>query len=133
MATYGETRLHELVQRLLLATQRGNVEWLESDRNNAFHASIGGATIVIASDDDDGRFPYSLEVLDREGALIDVLKSGTYEDESGEWACDWNADLEALFDRARRSVKNVDQVLNQILRLLPELPPEGGYSDDPPF
>jgi hypothetical protein len=133
MATYGENRLYELLRRLLLATEQGSasVEWHESDRNNAFHASIGGATVVIASDDNDGRYPYSLEILDEEGVLVDTLKSGMYENENGEYPCDWNEDLEALYDMARRSVTNIDGVLDGILNFLPELPPR--YSDDPPF
>ncbi|WP_190866002.1 hypothetical protein [Actinomadura sp. RB99] len=143
MTTYGQSRLHELVKRLLLATEMSDskVEWHESDRLNAFHSTIGGATVVIASDDDDGRYPYSLEILDEEGALIDSLRSGTYQDDNGEWAMNWNDDLEALYDRARRSVKNIDRVLNDIMKHLPKLPiPDdpwarggGGFSDDPPF
>ncbi|MFC5754888.1 hypothetical protein [Actinomadura rugatobispora] len=143
MTTYGQARLHELVKRLLLATEQSdsNVEWHESDRPNAFHSTLGGATVVIASDDDDGRYPYSLEILDEEGALVDSLKSGTYENDNGEWEMEWNSDLEALYDRARRSVKNVDRVLNEIMKHLPQLPPNtdpwatgsGSFSDDPPF
>jgi hypothetical protein len=135
MTTYGEERLHELAKRLLIASKSPNstIEWHESDRNTAFHCSVGDATVVIASVDGDGRHPYSLEVLDSEGALLDSLKSGTYHDENGEWNCDWNTDLETLYDRAHRRVKNIDAVLDSIMNALPDLPKSGGFSDDPPF
>lgn len=138
MPTFGEQRLHELTRRLLHVMDSGSenanvkLDWQESDRANAYHCSIGDATIVIASVDKDGRAPYALEVLDEDGAVIDSLETTVWVDDSGlqHWA-DWNHDLETLYDRAHRSVKNVDVILDRIMNLLP--PEPKGFSDDPPF
>lgn len=133
MASYGERKLHDLVRRLLFASEQGSVDWQTTDREHAFRTSVGKTPIVVASQDDDGAFPWTLQIMDTQGDVVDSLTSQTttVRDATGRLtkrASEWNGDLRNLYEMARRKALNIDVVVDELLSQLPAPPPE-----EPPF
>lgn len=138
MASYGSGRLVELVKRLNLATSKGDLEWQETDDTTAFMCIFDGPSVQIKSTDRDGSYPYILLILNEEGNVVESLRSG-----SDPWD---DSEMGELYERARRSATNVDDIIDSILKDLPKIPPPqkpepepepepepSGYSDEPPF
>ncbi|MFI7433244.1 hypothetical protein [Micromonospora haikouensis] len=132
MASRGEQQLHNLVKRLIFATDTGRLEWQSTDRPLAFQCTVGRNSILVATVDDDGQAPYILEILDASGVLIESLQSGyaTISTPGGRQQIkrEWNDELAELHEIARRQVLNLDKLINDLLSQLPEPP-----SNEPPF
>lgn len=135
MSSYGTQRLEELVKRLNLATARGDLEWQPTDNETAFVCTFDGPSVELISKDKDGAAPFILQVLNDKGNVIESITDRG----DDPWA-DYN--LAELYERARRSATNVDDILDSILKDLPSIPPPppqepepepSGYSDEPPF
>lgn len=139
MSSYGIQRLEELIKRLNLATAKGDLEWQPTDDETAFVCTFDGPSVELRSKDKDGTAPFILQVLNDKGNIIESFRSDTGVDPWDDYG------LEELYERARRSATNVDDVLDSILRDLPQIPPTppkaepksqpepSGYSDEPPF
>ena len=130
MASYGTKRLEELTRRLVLATAQGGIEWQETDGPSSYMCMLAGPSVVISSADNDGSFPYTLQILNDQGAVVESVRS----DGSDPWSDD-NSELVDLYNAARRKATNVEEVLDTILRQLPPIQNSKGnsFQDEPPF
>lgn len=133
MASYGEQKLHDLVRRLAFSTERGSTEWESTDRDFAFRATLGDTSIIVASQDDDGTAPWTLQIIDSSGDVVDSLTTWSRAVRNADGrtvrqGAAWNTDLHNLYEMARRNALNIEAIVNDLLSQLPEPP-----SDEPPF
>jgi hypothetical protein len=122
-----EERLMLLANRLIAATEKGRVEWTSaSETNTAFKASQRSGSVLIASDDGDGAYPYTLTVFDEGGRKVESLTTGAYPDvDMGSDPYEWNDTWRKLYESARGQALKIDSVINAIIDDLD--------SDDIPF
>jgi hypothetical protein len=73
-----EQRVKRLLRGLVVATQRGGVEWtrFQPGRDDAFtfHPETGQGWIVIGTRDQDTRPPYDLLVFDQDGTRVAEMR-----------------------------------------------------------
>jgi hypothetical protein len=136
MSTSAE-RLFALVRTLADKTEAGDASWKKSDSATAFIYSLASGSVIIASLDNDGNFPYEVSLLNDQGEVIESRSS------SGRWNDDdegqWDDALRRLYFAARGSALNIDGVLNSMLSSLgvdpntvgPVVPPRNPAGDFP--
>lgn len=121
-------KMQRLVNRLTYATNSGQIEWQDTDRPHAFQYVTTTASVIVATQDDDGAAPFTVELVDSSGAIVETLSTH----ESGHGGrmepTQWEESVENLYHLARRSVHDVDRVVDEILGNLP-FPEE----PEPPF
>ena len=112
MADEVNPKLAALIERLTRATERGVVAWqLQSE--TSFSYSTGSSSVIIASLDHDGQYPFVLRVLDNSGTELESELShrGSLNYQERPLA----TEIERLYELARRSALNVDPVLDDLL------------------
>jgi hypothetical protein len=130
--SYTNERLQALAQGLLDATRDQRVEWtVADDTNTSFSFARTSGAVVISSKDQDGAFPYVMEVFDPAGRKVESLETGWFTDENTmeDYPFEWNETLRLLFETARAQALNIDSVINALLQEIK--PPKA--SDDIPF
>ena len=115
-------KMLELMDRLLLQTQRGSLHWTSNRSSLAqFETKVGEATVTIVSQDADGNHPFTLRLWrpgdpDAEGKRpwteierlnsLDTVATGDAE---------WTMRLGELWRVARADALKVDQNLDAVL------------------
>src|SRR4051812_27242205 len=103
--SHTQERLMILANQLLDSTQRGHTKWnVADDTNTSFQAKRRSGSVTIASDDEDGAFPYSLTLFDTDGRKVETLTTGGTPDEGLlgiSEPFEWNELLHKLYDVAR--------------------------------
>lgn len=104
-----------LVESLSYNTQVDYIHWEPSaPSGEKFKVSLpGGQLVELASRDNDGQYPFLLQVW-RQGVLKDTFTSDEF-DES-------ESDMYNLYELVQRKVRGADETLDDLLEALP-LPP----------
>lgn len=111
--------LERLARELLTRTRRGLVKWIETDDPTSFLFSSPQGSIIVDSLDRDGGPPYGMRVLREDGIEVDRLTSEWYSGLLGsKEPAPWNGVLDELYNGARRTALNVDQVVGGMLDYL---------------
>lgn len=113
---YGAERLTLLLNRLIVSSKAGKIDWTATDRQGSFQYAAENASVIITCRDNDGQPPIEMTLLDESGNYVEKIETAEGQDENGEWwESDWNKPLTELWDIARRKVLNVDAVLDSLL------------------
>lgn len=116
MAQSFTDKMHSLVNRLIAATDEERVRWEKTDRPYSYSCSVGGQSVLVSSQDNDGDAPFELAVIGREGDIEEVFVSTEISS-----LRDGMAQLHA---RARRNATHVDKAIDDLLTELdPDRPP----------
>ena len=111
--------LATLTERLLALTTEGRIVWEETAREDVFLASVSQYVVTIGKSrdlEDYDSWVYEIRVADRQGRLLDETSSSN-SSPTGE-GNDTLADLERLFEAARRKALNVDKALTELISSL---------------
>lgn len=122
-------RLITIADRLLGITQSGRLRWQPGARPKdaedgwqprSFSTRLPKGTVVVESADPDGRFPYSLRVLDTAGQEVARMETGhDAERFLGDGEADpWEQTVADLFAQARKSAVNPEVVLDALIEAL---------------
>ena len=89
-----DDRLVTIAQRLLTLTREGKLRWQPGGKPGdgpaaSFGARLASGTAVVASSDPEGRYPYTLKLLDPHGAELGHLETG---EDAERWLGDGEAD-----------------------------------------
>ena len=107
-------QIADIIKRLTTQSGKGKFEWEETADNSAFQTAISRFVVTVSyvtpSDWNEPNF-YHLQILDREGKLVDSA-SATQSEEK-----DWKI-LENLHELARRRARHVDEALADLLSAL---------------
>lgn len=115
MSNSGNERLMELAGRLLSLTRQGKIHWSQGEASS-YEYSTATSSVLVSNDDEDGRHPFTLEVYNDSGNVVDQLKTGYT---ATHMAYAWNDLIEELYTVARRDALDIDKVLDEILAQLP--------------
>ncbi|MEM7808559.1 MAG: hypothetical protein AAF561_10635 [Planctomycetota bacterium] len=104
-------KYRQLVEVLLEKTAQGKVDWSESARSSfSFSTDSRSINILDWYDDDAERFSYSLSIRDELGNIIDSFVASP--------SADGFDLLQSLHDAARRSARDIEQTINDLLGVL---------------
>lgn len=124
----GKVRALELAAAVLAASQTGNIPWNESDDDDSFYTILAGRALTVRSDDGDGNHPFTLWVAES-GEILESVN--TVLDEADrrldQAVPEWQKLISELYAEARRRGKRFNQVIDEMLKDVPQPP------DDIPF
>jgi hypothetical protein len=120
--------LRTLMRRLLAGTRAGSINW-ESSGENGFMYERPGASVYVGSDTD-GAAPFTIQVYDDEGRVVDEYQSVMRATQEP-WVSA-NNELRDLFSAVRRRSLRIDEVFDSLMADLPE-DPDPWASAGPPF
>lgn len=115
-----DEQLVSLAKRLIQATMAGTIGW-KVEGETQFQYDTPDSSVVVRAVNDDGEQPYAMELFDAKGVLVEELRSEWVPDPEDPWQqvpLGKNAVLADLYRSARRKAKNVDDVINSLLRSL---------------
>jgi hypothetical protein len=117
-----EERVMRLVNRLIHATDRGQIEWaVANETNTAFHTSLRSGGLTIRSLDDDGTFPFVVDLFTPDGRLLQSIRTGQPAAEgSATRPYEWNALWRELYDAARGRALNIDALIDAMIDDVPD-------------
>lgn len=137
------SRMRQLADGLLQATNEGKISWRTTDSESKFLYSAANASAMISSSvDRDGDMITELSVLNTRGTVVETIRNSFASVEnpfgaSGEYAPEpWNETLDALYHAARRSALKVDSVLDELFADIQSSDgesPTDESDDQPPF
>lgn len=104
------TKVRRLVQRLLIATDRNQLSWNETDRSHAYVCQLPSQDIVVATVDDDGQAPHELQVFLKDGSLGEEINPDEVR---------LTREIKELHAAARRSSRGVNDILDTLLAEVP--------------
>jgi hypothetical protein len=105
-----------LCERLAHATRTGDAEWRVDAEDRFVWERPQQASISIGSRDKDGEPPYQLVLFNANGDKVEELTSQLVgHDEPARW----NEPLAALYRAARRSALGADELIDELIALLP--------------
>ena len=124
-----DDRLVAIAERLLGLTRSGRLRWQAPARPRdaeegwlprAFSTRLPKGTVVIESEDPEGRYPYVLRVLDTVGQEVGRLETGhDAERFLGDGQADpWEQTIHELYAEARKSAVNPEVVLDALIEAL---------------
>ncbi|MER6035474.1 hypothetical protein ABT133_16385 [Streptomyces sp. NPDC001835] len=110
--------LRQLVKTLIETTREGRVEWAadESDGpdSDTFMLSLTRGSVFVWSVDNDGAHPFVFQVRGARGQVVERIETTRPFEEGQEWT-PLEDDIRKLYDLARRSALNIDEVLTQMI------------------
>lgn len=130
-----DERLVEIAQRFLRQTRDGKARWSTTDNESDFLYSGSQSSVLLSSnvDSDGDRWVY-MKILNPRGTEVGTLKSswsaqgyGAVSGSDDPWASssgsrykpgEHNKLLEDLYEAARRSALNIDEVLDSLFHEL---------------
>lgn len=118
--------LPRLIERLISLTQDGKVEWSETASEDYFHAAVGQYVVTVGrlrNSQNWDAWDYQIRVSDRNGTLLDEAKDTDFETKLEIGGRTPYEALSLLYDAARRSARNVDKALTEILASLDAMTP----------
>ena len=108
----------QLLGGLIQATSEGRIKWEPAKgRSDAFEYVGRASRVLIGSRDDDSAYPYQLTILDNANRVVESLQTSWSNDPFGDPEPEpWNADIDELYQLARRSALNIDVAIRDLLR-----------------
>jgi hypothetical protein len=129
-----EARLAGIAKGLLSRTQRGSLDWQETDVDDAFVASTDSASVrIVRTYDRDGDPHFLLSIFNPAGREMEALHASQWNDEAHFHL------LSDVFEYARRNAMDIEGVLSALLveldsvPLLPAPKVDPVYGDEEPF
>jgi hypothetical protein len=124
-------RLVTIAERLLQITRSGRLRWQPGPRPKdaedgwqprSFSTRLPKGTVVVESDEPQGRYPYVLRVLDTVGQEVARLETGQDAERFlGDREADpWEQSVHDLYAEAKRSSVNPEVVLDALIEALDE-------------
>ena len=121
-----DDRLQDLATRLLDLTRADKARWAaeaapedapEDWQPRSFTTAVADATVTIASERPEGRYPYSLRVSGVGGADVASVETG---EDAEQWLGDreadpWETVLHDLYAAAREAAVDADATLDSVL------------------
>ena len=123
----------KLIERLISLTAEGKIEWKETASEDDFQATVAQHVVTISRStnrDNWDALEYKIRVADRKGTLIDEAMPSDFDhgllirELRPEGRTVQHSPFEAfvrLYDSARRSARNVDKALTELLSSLDSL------------
>ena len=114
----------KLIERLLRLTDEGRIDWKETASEDYFQATVAQYVVTIGRarnnwDALDNHWDYQIRVADRKGTLIDEAAYSDFGDNTRtSEVSPPNSALTLLYEAARRSARNVDKALTDLLASL---------------
>lgn len=112
----------KLIQRLLRLTDEGRIDWKETASEDDFQATVAQYVVTIGrarNRDNWDAWDYQIRVADRKGTLIDEAAYSDFGDNTRtSEVSPPNSALTLLYEAARRSARNVDKALTDLLASL---------------
>lgn len=131
-----EHRFGAFLSALLRKTEAGEISWHETASEDAFRVALGNGLVRVSYYRvPRGQDRWHAVLLDREGRILE--EESAYEEQADENDFAGNR-LRRLFEAARRSALNIDEMLTSMEQDLNEgrtrdLPPDEEKDDDIPF
>lgn len=115
-----QDRFLETVEQLASRTQSGNIKWKKTDSEDTFLFSGSKSSVIVTKwNDRDGDPMVRVSILNSTGDEIGRLESEYLHNPWNETTRytdgENNALLEALWESARRTALNIDEVLDSLL------------------
>src|ERR1017187_5371170 len=113
--------LATLIERLLLLTTEGRIEWQETADENSFQANVPQYVVTISRTAGEFAVPnwvYEIRVADREGTLVDAASDSDFDGGTKIGSYPPDRALNHLFEGARRKALNVDRALSELISSL---------------
>jgi hypothetical protein len=110
-----EQKLHALAERLTAQTEAQKLGW-SAETPVWFQLALPSGAVSIRSLPNDGTPPYMLTVYDEDGREIESLQTGMDIAVGIRGVGPWDHSLSELYNAARNSALNIDDVLNRILQ-----------------
>jgi hypothetical protein len=115
-ADYSESKMTKFVENLARATEHNRIEWLQVGSNpDTYAASFPRNSIMVWSIDDDGQHPFRLVILDSNGQTIETVETLR---QGPEGQPHLFARIAELYQAARKQVRNIDAILDDMLNEL---------------
>jgi hypothetical protein len=114
----------KLIERLLGLTDEGRIDWKETASEDAFQATVAQYVVTIGrarNSNNWGAWDYEIRVADRKGTLIDEAADSDFDNDVKIGVHPPYKALTLLYDGARRSARNVDKALTDLLASLDSL------------
>jgi hypothetical protein len=123
----------KLIERLISLTAEGKIDWKETASEDDFQATVAQHVVTISRATNRNNwdaFEYKIRVADRKGSLIDEAMPDDFDGDlrirevRAEGKTTLLPAFEAfirLYDAARRSARNVDKALTELLSSLDSL------------
>lgn len=124
-----DDRLLAIADRLLGLTRSGRLRWQppvrprdaeEGWRPRSFSTRLPKGSVILESENAEGRYPYVLQVLDSIGQEVGRLETGQDAERFlGDREADaWEQTIHELYAEARRSAVNPEVVLDSLIEAL---------------
>jgi hypothetical protein len=114
----------KLIERLISLTAEGKIDWQETASEDDYQATVTQYVVIISrttNRDNWDAWDYKIRVADRKGALIDEATDSDFEGDLKIAGHSAYKALTLLYDAARRSARNVDKALTELLASLDSL------------
>jgi hypothetical protein len=114
----------KLIERLSALTTEGKIEWSETASEDDFQATIAQYVVTISRSRNSQNWDawdYKIRVADRNGTLLDEAMDIDFDPELRIAGQPPYKALLILYDAARRSARNVDKALTELLASLDSL------------
>ena len=109
-------KIMQVVNRLISLTRQRRIHWEEAGRPDTFAFSTASSSVTVGTTDGDGAHPMFVNILDKQGDIVDRLTTTVDRDYWREWF-DVVGELHTL---ARRSATDADKVIDALLAELPD-------------
>ena len=94
---------------LLRRTEGKEVAWEPTDEETVYITTVPSGSIIVESVDRDGRAPFRLSIVNKDGVLMDSVTESR-----------GSGPLGLLYAVIQRQVAGIDEVLDKVLRELQE-------------
>lgn len=101
-------RLVQLINELYRATLDGRIRWQETASEDAFRVGLGDGLVRIQRGSEPVRGYYVISLLNKHGRIVDELQAGDFTEHYQQ--------LDDLYQKARSSALNEDQIVDSMLR-----------------
>ena len=109
------SKIDSLLQTLETKTASGRIQWIRTENERAFEAQFeSGSSVWILQytwfdEHDEVKYGYRATVFDNRGDVIDTIDHK-----------DSTANLQVLYESARRNAMNADEIIGDLLEELEE-------------
>ena len=115
----------KLIERLINLTAEGKIDWKDTASEDDFQATVAQYVVTMSRtrnlDNWDASWDYQIRVADRKGTLIDEASDRDFDRDLKIAEHSPFKAFTLLYDAARRSARNVDKALTELLPSLDSL------------
>ncbi|MEW6530858.1 MAG: hypothetical protein AB1473_08495 [Thermodesulfobacteriota bacterium] len=108
-----ERKFQELVKRLHLRTQQGEIHWESTASPDTFQVAFPDYSVSLSSHEEHWNVIYILAIHNDQGNIIEVIRSDMGGDASDEYGL--QETMKELYELARRQALGVEKVIDDLL------------------